>query len=276
MSDPSASPNPAAPRLVGRISYYILLGAFLLALAATGYYLATGGDALPAALVILGFLGLLLTALPPVQFLLYFWRPQPPEVPSRTRRTIYASSGALVVIGGIYLWASLTAEEPSLAAAGIGLVGVVLGAVSIVLLLRYTRRALPPSGKQLVYTRFSGVGLVFFLIAVIVVPKFACGCGENSYKAAVKSDLRNLAMAQEAFFADSLKYGYNRDLGAGFRATTGDSIEVQFANDKGFRAIGWHQYLPDTRCGIWVGVRPADGMHGADEGEPKCWTQSSS
>lgn len=276
MTDPAAAPNPVPPRPppVGRIPYYILLGVFLLALAVAGFYIATDSDAIPIGFVFVGFAGLLLVALPPVQFLSYFWRRQPPAVPPSTRRSIYASSGALIVIGGFYAWASLGTDEPALGAAAIGLAGALLGIAAIVLLLRFTRRpAGVPSDRQLVYTRFNGVGLVFFLIAVIVVPKFACGCGEDSRKAAVKSDLRNLVMAEEAFFADSTRYGYNRDLGANYAATTGDSIVVQFASDKGFHAIGWHPYLPDTRCGVWVGVAPPDGMHGAPESEPRCWTQ---
>jgi hypothetical protein len=277
MTDPAAAPDSASPRPrpVGRIPYYILLGAFLLALAVTAFYIATDSDSIPVGFVFVGFVGLLLTALPPVQFLLYFWFRQPPDVPPRTRRSIYASSGALVVIGGFYAWASLSAEEPAFGAAAIGIAGALLGLAAIVLLVRFARRAgaAAPSERQLVYTRFNGVGLVFFLIAVIVIPKFACGCGEDSHKALVKSDLRNLVTAEEAFFADSTRYGYNRDLGTNYAATTGDSIAVQFASAKGFRAIGWHANYPGTRCGVWVGVAPPDGMHGAAESEPRCWTE---
>ena len=46
-----------------------------------------------------------------------------------------------------------------------------------------------------------------------------------------------------------------------------------FRIDQGFRAIGTHAYLPDVMCGIWAGVRPADGMHRTKESEPTCWEE---
>lgn len=264
------------PRLVGRTTSRILLAAFLVSLAVTVWFLTQNSDYFMLALLLTGFLGLVLAGLPTVLFLLYAWRAEPPEVPKLTRRSIYASAGALAAIGGVYAWVSFTQEEPAPVAGVLGLLLALIGIVAIVRLMRFTSPATPIA--QLAYGRSSAVGLFFFIMIAIMTPKFACGCGGGkgtAYKAAVKSDLRNLATAQEAYFADSLRYGFNRDLGESFRAQTGDSVVVQFASDKGYRAIGWHSQLPDTRCGIWAGVAPPDGMHGAKEAEPVCWKEKS-
>lgn len=260
-------------RVVGRIAYRILLVAFLLAILATVVLMVRDSDSLVLGFVAIGAAGLLLAGLPTVLFLLYAWRREPPDVPRLVRRSIYASSGTLAVIGVLYAWASLTGDDKAPVAALFGAVVAMIGIAAIVLLWRFTAPAAPVA--QFAYTRFSGVGLVCFVLIAVITPKFACGCGTKgaAYKAEVKSDLRNLALAQDAFFADSMRYGFNRDLGEGFRASSGDSIVIQYADAKGFRALGWHMNLPDTRCGIWVGVAPADGMHGARPGEPTCWKQ---
>ena len=271
----TAPSQPSQPlRLVGRTTNRVLLAGFLLSLAASVFFLLQNSDSFMVALILTGFFGLVLAGLPSVLFLLYAWRAEPPEVPKLTRRSIYASAGALAVIGGLYAWVSFTQEDPTPGPGAVGLVVALIGIVAIVRLMRFTSPATPAA--QLAYGRSSAVGLFFFLVIAIMTPKFACGCGGGkgtAYKAAVKSDLRNLAMAQDAYFADSLRYGFNRDLGESFRAQTGDSVVVQFADAKGYRAIGWHVNLPDTRCGIWAGVAPADGMHGAKEGVPLCWKE---
>ncbi len=256
---------------VGRMTNRILLAGFLLALVASVFGLWQNSDWFMLALVATGLFGLLLGGLPAVLFLLHAWRAQPPEVPALTRRSIYLSGAALAVSGATFAWVSLAGEDKAPGAAALGVAVAIVGVSAIVRLMRFTSPALPV--VRLAYARSSVIGLFFFLLIAIMTPKFACGCGSkrNAYRAAVKSDLRNLAMAQDAYFADSLRYGFNRDLGEGFRAMTGDSIVVEFADAKGYRAVGWHVNLPDIRCGIWAGVAPPGGMHGATAGEPACW-----
>jgi len=100
----------------------------------------------------------------------------------------------------------------------------------------------------------------------------AAGKG-TAYKAAVKSDLRNLAMAQDAVLrrqsALRLQSRPWRIVSCADRRQRGGAVRRR----KSYRAIGWHVNLPDTRCGIWAGVAPADGMHGAKEGVPLCWKE---
>jgi hypothetical protein len=148
-----------------------------------------------------------------------------------------------------------------------------VGVTTIIGALRFPTAA--PGETRLAYGRSSVVGAFLFLLVVVMVPKFACGCGGKgkAYLALLKSDLRNLVTAEEAFFADHHRFGLMRDLvrDNAFYTSSGDSIVVVGADTVGWRATGTHMNLPDVECGIWVGVRPPDGMHGAREGEPACW-----
>ncbi len=49
------------------------------------------------------------------------------------------------------------------------------------------------------------VVVIIGILAAIAIPKFA-NTKERAYVAQMKSDLRNLVTAEEAFFADSVKY----------------------------------------------------------------------
>src|SRR5438445_824810 len=49
------------------------------------------------------------------------------------------------------------------------------------------------------------VVVIIGILAAIAIPKFA-NTKEKAYIASMKSDLRNLVTAEEAYFADSVKY----------------------------------------------------------------------
>src|SRR5947207_4017131 len=49
------------------------------------------------------------------------------------------------------------------------------------------------------------VVVIIGILAAIAIPKFA-NTKEKAYLASMKSDLRNLVTAEEAYFADSIKY----------------------------------------------------------------------
>jgi len=81
----------------------------------------------------------------------------------------------------------------------------------------------------------------------------------------MKSDLRNLVTAEEAYFADSVKYTNN--LGTAYNTTSGVlGPNIQVTAD-GWTATVSHTTTTKT-CAIYVGstqVAPAN-----KEGEPKC------
>src|SRR5207247_2584885 len=62
------------------------------------------------------------------------------------------------------------------------------------------------------------VVVIIGILAAIAIPKFA-NTKEKAYLASMKSDLRNLVTAEEAYFADSVKYTTN--LGTAFSTTSG-------------------------------------------------------
>jgi len=209
----------------------------------------------------------LLAALPALLFLFYSLRRPPPDVPRGTRAGIYLGVVILLLVGA-WLVRNGTGLDGTPAFA---VLGVAVAAVAVVTLVRVVRFApVPGAGTQLAQSRSSVVGAFLFLLVVVMLPKFAGVNPPSAYRAMVTSDLRNLATAQEAFFADSLRYASAGELGTLFHATSYDSIVIVVA-DSGWRATATHPYLAGQACGMWVGTRPPDGMHGATEGEPTCW-----
>src|SRR5438552_4182411 len=73
------------------------------------------------------------------------------------------------------------------------------------------------------------VVVIIGILAAIAIPKFA-NTKEKAYLASMKSDLRNLITAEEAFFADSVKYTTAIGVGGLQYATTsgvvGPTIQV--------------------------------------------------
>src|SRR5260370_437934 len=70
------------------------------------------------------------------------------------------------------------------------------------------------------------VVVIIGILAAIAIPKFA-NTKEKAYIASMKSDLRNLITAEEAYFADSVKY--SATIGASgviFTQSTGTTLQV--------------------------------------------------
>lgn len=123
--------------------------------------------------------------------------------------------------------------------------------------------------------------VIIGILAAIALPKFA-GIKEKAYIASMKSDLRNLVTAEEAYFADSLKYTNQTDCGnppaAGQVAwcVSQGNVLARLTVSTGTQA-GWtaRETNPNTSksCAIYVGaVRdPADPATLADsDGSPVC------
>jgi hypothetical protein len=84
----------------------------------------------------------------------------------------------------------------------------------------------------------------------------------------MKTDLRNLVTAEEAYFADSVKYTSN--LGTNFAVTTGNVLGTITVTGDGWDATITNTNLsnPLHTCAIYIGstsLAPA-----TKEGEPKC------
>jgi type II secretion system protein G len=108
------------------------------------------------------------------------------------------------------------------------------------------------------------VVVIIGILAAIAIPKFA-NTKEKAYIASMKSDLRNLVTAEEAYFADSVKYTTN--LGTLFSTTTGVVGPTIALTADGWTAQVSHNVTTKT-CVIYVGSTPLAPAN--NEGAPAC------
>jgi type IV pilus assembly protein PilA len=118
------------------------------------------------------------------------------------------------------------------------------------------------------------VVVIIGILAAIAIPKFA-NTKTKAYTAAMKSDLRNLVTAEEAYFADSSKYTSviataPGALGIQFKSSTGVDVPVIVPGTGYWSATVTHSQIPAPfSCGI--GVNTANTVVAtAGDGEPAC------
>jgi hypothetical protein len=99
--------------------------------------------------------------------------------------------------------------------------------------------------------------LVAFLVlgcAASVVSRGMCTNSKSkAYVTAMKSDLRNLVEAQEAYHAEHGRYATNAILQSGalavhYRTSTGVQLTITSADRRGWRASATHQQLKAATC----------------------------
>ncbi|MCC7055043.1 MAG: prepilin-type N-terminal cleavage/methylation domain-containing protein [Gemmatimonadaceae bacterium] len=120
------------------------------------------------------------------------------------------------------------------------------------------------------------VVVIIGVLAAIAIPKFT-NTKRRANRSAGIADLRNLATAQEGFYADSDRYG-----------ALADTALMRFALSRGNTALaialtgvpagtaGWNASLTaagGSSCGIFVGTAaaPAGMPAGTPDGVPVCW-----
>ncbi|HEU5262494.1 MAG TPA: prepilin-type N-terminal cleavage/methylation domain-containing protein [Gemmatimonadales bacterium] len=124
------------------------------------------------------------------------------------------------------------------------------------------------------------VVVIIGILAAIAIPKFA-NTKEKAYIASMKSDLRNLVTAEEAYFADSAVYTANWSCAtptpaanvafctsAGVGVAPGQALTIA-VTPTGWNAIVGHNATA-KKCDIYVGATAAGGGVANKEGEPKC------
>ena len=113
------------------------------------------------------------------------------------------------------------------------------------------------------------VVVIIGILAAIAVPKFA-STKSKAYAAAMKTDLKNFASAQESYFYDNATYygGPVPNAAIGFSPTRGVTITVSAADDVGWQATASHNIVPNT-CAIFGGLA-APLAPATAEGSPAC------
>lgn len=108
------------------------------------------------------------------------------------------------------------------------------------------------------------------IMVMMLIPRSGDG-KEKAYVAAMKSDLRNLVMVQEAYFADHATYAttLNQFPPVTYWASAGVLVVVEQSTAAGWKAAATHQGTK-VRCAIFVGdVPPARKQ--MVQAQPLCW-----
>jgi prepilin-type N-terminal cleavage/methylation domain-containing protein len=113
------------------------------------------------------------------------------------------------------------------------------------------------------------VVVIIGILAAIAIPKFA-NTKSKAYVTAMKSDLRNLVTAEEAYFSDSSKYTSALTM-LKYQTSTG-TVAPTIAVGAGYwTATNAHTQLQGATCGI--GVNTTNPINtGATDGSPVCYT----
>ena len=132
------------------------------------------------------------------------------------------------------------------------------------------------------------VVVIIGILAAIAIPKFA-NTKEKAVVASMKSDLRNLVTAQEAFFSDNQDYAggtyvagtiytqTNGVTGAGRLAlspSAGNTLVIAYGSAGGWAATVTNPAVTSAAsdvCGIFVGTGTAPNAAVNTEGAPACY-----
>ena len=108
------------------------------------------------------------------------------------------------------------------------------------------------------------VVVIIGILAAIAIPKFA-NTKEKAYVASMKSDLRNLITAQEAYFSDynSTYAASTGAMGTTFQSSSGVTVTLGGVSNTGWAATATHNSTAKT-CTIVL------GSGSTNEGTPVC------
>ena len=97
------------------------------------------------------------------------------------------------------------------------------------------------------------VVVIIGILAAIAIPKFA-NTKEKAYVASMKTDLRNLITAQEAYFSDnnSTYAASIAAMGTNYKASSGVTVTLGSVTNTGWAATATHMQTAKT-CTITLG-----------------------
>jgi len=99
------------------------------------------------------------------------------------------------------------------------------------------------------------VVVIIGILAAIAIPKFSA-TKEKAFLATLKTDLRNLATAEEGYYYDSGVYYGGSVPGAGFSFTSSKSVTITIAEAtvNGWSASATHASAAGKTCAIYFGT----------------------
>ncbi len=115
------------------------------------------------------------------------------------------------------------------------------------------------------------VVVIIGILAAIAIPKFAA-TKQKAYMAAMKADLRNLATAEEGYFADKTAYftgTWTPTVTTNAYTPSAGVTVVIAAAGSGWSATANHAQVTGKTCAIFYGTSTAV-TPATVEGEPKC------
>jgi prepilin-type N-terminal cleavage/methylation domain-containing protein len=115
------------------------------------------------------------------------------------------------------------------------------------------------------------VVVIIGILAAIAIPKFA-NTKSKAYVTAMKSDLRNLVTAEEAFFSDSTYYTTASNLVSrnSYKNSSGVGVPSVVTGAGYWSATVTHSQIAGGTCGI--GVNTGNPINtNAGDGEPSCY-----
>ena len=96
------------------------------------------------------------------------------------------------------------------------------------------------------------VVVIIGILAAVAIPKFR-NSKAKAFVASMKSDLRNLATAQEAYFYENATYAADTSQ-INFRPSSGVEVEITSADAQGWGARTTHPQAYPLRCALYVGT----------------------
>ena len=96
------------------------------------------------------------------------------------------------------------------------------------------------------------VVVIIGILAAVAIPKFR-NSKAKAFVASMKSDLRNLATAQEAYFYENAVYASDTSQ-INFRPSSGVEVEIVSASAAGWGARTTHPQAYPLRCALYVGT----------------------
>jgi prepilin-type N-terminal cleavage/methylation domain-containing protein len=98
------------------------------------------------------------------------------------------------------------------------------------------------------------VVVIIGILAAVAIPRFANTKGK-AFLASMKSDLRNLAVAQEGYYFDNRTYT-NSLVALSFTPSTGVTVNIVTANATGWSATSQHAQSVPILCAVFTGAAP--------------------